>query len=332
MSHNSYFVICALKKLFSKEFFKSKKFKNFSFWMDGGPHFTTKELFGYFCRFAIKGKKINWNLFGEYHGKNPCDTRFSQISAMLRAHTNNQNNFKIEKTADVIIAIRNQQNLINEMRAKSNKLPVDSEQILLNVSKLGFSKKILLIKQFKNIYYSYTVNNENKVCASFLSGEGTSKIWNISFKSVIEKKKNKNIVTPDVNNEKDDNLIWLSQKRKFIKINKLKRNKQPEQIEVDLFCEPPPSKRRRLIKLSEMEDNKKRKRTHPLTLYLDEEDVYIPQNDPPKKKRKIIIPPTPNVRNYLLILNNKKQLQVIKLFFWKFNYFSSFSFSETNPK
>jgi len=66
-----------------------------------------------------------------------------------------------------------------------------------------------------------------------------------------------------------------------------------------------------------MEDNKKRKRTHPLTLYLDEEDVYIPQNDPPKKKRKIIIPPTPNVRNYLLMLNNKKQLQVSKLFIFE---------------
>jgi hypothetical protein len=127
MSHNSYFVTCALKKILSSNFFINKDFTNFSMWMDNGPHFKTKEVFGFFCKeFVDKGLKIKWNFFCEYHGKNPCDTRFSQISSMYKAHINNQNNFKVLSTSDLVRAIRNQQINLNEFRELKKKNPIDS--------------------------------------------------------------------------------------------------------------------------------------------------------------------------------------------------------------
>ena len=41
----------------------------------------------------------------EYHGKSPCDSRFGQISNMLKNYNNDENNPRILCTDDVIEAI-----------------------------------------------------------------------------------------------------------------------------------------------------------------------------------------------------------------------------------
>jgi hypothetical protein len=78
MIHDSYFVVNALERLFTCNFFKKnkKKLHNVHFWLDNGPHFRTKQLFHYFVSLKQnkKFKQVNWNfsmervaVIGDFH-------------------------------------------------------------------------------------------------------------------------------------------------------------------------------------------------------------------------------------------------------------------------
>jgi len=116
-AHDSHFVKCALKKVFNHNDFSKHKFSELSLWMDNCPnHFKTKEVFSYFSCLDIRFKRVRWNYFIEYHGKGPCDTRFSQISTMLHDHNLDSNNFRITSTMELIEAIKLQQHQHNVWR------------------------------------------------------------------------------------------------------------------------------------------------------------------------------------------------------------------------
>ena len=86
LSHDSFFVKEALAQLFEHPEFKSFGFKRVKFWMDGGPHFRSHELNAFFYNLEKLGKfkKVVWNHFIEYHGKNYCDVQFSVVSHILK--------------------------------------------------------------------------------------------------------------------------------------------------------------------------------------------------------------------------------------------------------
>jgi hypothetical protein len=128
--------------------------------MDNCPNqFKTKELFGYFAG-QKKYLNLDWNFFIEYHGKNPCDTRFSQISTMLKDHNTDPNNFRITTTHEVVKVISTQQKLHNEWREVSKKEPILSTQIILNVPKPSLEKNILNIKDFLFLHSFKLKKNE----------------------------------------------------------------------------------------------------------------------------------------------------------------------------
>jgi len=293
ITHDSAFVINALEQVLSTDFFVLKNFNNVSFWMDNGPHFKTCELMGYFSKLGDgKKKKVEWNFFGEYHGKNPCDTRFSEISSMYNAHINNQNNFIVKDTIDLVEAISTQQKILNERREneiknileynekakKENKKqkplpkpPVLSSQleIFIDEEKEITHKNILVIKNVKSVCYSFKINENNKVCSYIHTGDKKGKIWEKKYLNVRVKEKRKR-TTPLVDDQQEEKELWDAQKKKFSKINNFLEN-QPQIEEVDLYSEITPKKRRRIIKLTEKEKNYK-KRDYPISLYLADED------------------------------------------------------------
>jgi hypothetical protein len=306
MNHNSHFVITALKNLFETKFFTSKKFTDLSFWMDNGPcHFKTKELFNYFSQLGNGvNTKVQWNFFGEYHGKNPCDTRFSQISYMLKQHVNNQNNKKIKSTKALVRSIRNEQNIFNERRinlineiTKKNennekklivpKSPKISYQILLNVEDEPKKRNVLVINKIK-LFYSFKINQENKISSFIYTNDEICEISKKKVKEVRIKKK-KNIVSPEIDEKKDDDKIWKGQQKKFKKIEKFLNSKK--------------------------NIPKKRKRSDPpptLTTQVTSE-IEMPPESP---KKKLVKGPSPNIpiRSYLNQLNIRKV--IFDLFFY----------------
>ena len=89
-----------------------------SFWMDNSPNqFKTTELFVFFT----EQQNTKWDFFIENHGKNVCDTRFSQISAMLKSYKADPLNKRLESTKDVIDALRHEQDLRNKLRREKKK-------------------------------------------------------------------------------------------------------------------------------------------------------------------------------------------------------------------
>jgi hypothetical protein len=338
ITHNSYFVIKALNEVFSTDFFVSKKFNDVSFWMDNGPHFKTRELMGFFSK-SGDGKKIKvqWNYFGEYHGKNPCDTRFSKISSMYKAHISNQNNFIIKDTSDLIEAIKYQQQLLNERRendikniieknekSKGKKIlplpkpPTYSSQleVVIDEEEERTHKNVLVINDVKEVFYSFKITEDNKIISSVHTGDKQGKIWEKKYIDVKLTKKRKRS-TPLVNDQQEEFKLWAFQKGKFIKINNFYES-QPQNEEVDLFSEIPPKKRRRIIRLTEKQKNYK-KRDLPISLFLADED-YDPQLEEPKQK-KFKKGPTPNIQGYILGLANMDKVILVKRKFLNGNIF-----------
>ena len=108
--HNSLFVIKASRLLNTQQSFLKHNYSDINIWMDNSPNqFKTKELFSYLCKLPVFYDNVQWNFFIEYHGKSPYDTRFSQISNMLKLYVMNINNPLIQNTQELIQAISNQQ-------------------------------------------------------------------------------------------------------------------------------------------------------------------------------------------------------------------------------
>ena len=186
-THNSYFVTHALNSIFDHEIFKSKNFTSISFWLDNGPHFKTKELFYYFYEISSKYralKDVQWNFFVEYHGKNLCDVRFSQVKSMIDIYVKNPNNprlLNIEQIANVLKESQEKYN--NERQQHNNTHPPHKHkplthacQILLDIPEMPPKVTLLDIANFRFEYYSFK-RSYDTVKASFLTGQQVMKSW-----------------------------------------------------------------------------------------------------------------------------------------------------------
>jgi len=180
VSHNSFFVTKALDLIFSHEHFSSKSFTSISFWLDNGPHFKTKELFHYFYNIPDNFPDIlnvQWNNFVEYHGKNDCDARFSQISAAMRQYVNNSNNPHLTDVEQIASVIADADEVHNEKRDRDQKPKINSTQLILSILEMPPTKKSVNITHFKQEYYSFR-RLGNTIQASFLTDWRKVKTWN----------------------------------------------------------------------------------------------------------------------------------------------------------
>ena len=83
LTHRSWFVIHALKKVFEHAEFQALNLKKLSLWMDGGKHFRSGELYAFLAK-PPGGLDITWHHFCPYHGKCLCDQRFAKISSFMK--------------------------------------------------------------------------------------------------------------------------------------------------------------------------------------------------------------------------------------------------------
>ena len=213
--HDSFFAINALGLVFNENDFKSQKFSTLKFWMDNCPNqFKTKEIF---ASFAKLDQKTFWNFFIEYHGKNPCDARFSRISAMLKDHNMDPSNKRITSTKDLIDVIREQQSLHNKWRVECKKPAIKSTQLELKIDQVPSQKTHIEIENFKflhsfemkdNCLVGYALTNETKIF----------KKWPASFKKVPRKS---NLVKNgyDVDEDLTSIKLWETVSNKFEKID-----------------------------------------------------------------------------------------------------------------
>jgi hypothetical protein len=234
LTHDSYFVINSIRACFAQPEYKNHKFNNVKLWMDNCPNqFKTRELFAFFSE-QKQFMKFEWNFFIEYHGKNPCDTRFSQISTMLHDYNMDQNNERITTSVQVVKVIREQQIVHNEWRKESGKPPIISFQILLKLTKAPRYKKTLNIKHFLFLH-SFKLNKEKDEVWGFLLTNDTkySQVWKKEF-TYIERKKIDLKQGTNVNENEISENLWDTVKKKFTKIDNFKINHKSPEIDTAL--------------------------------------------------------------------------------------------------
>jgi hypothetical protein len=230
LTHDSNFVMNAVNRIYSQKEFSKKKFTSIKFWMDNCPNqFKTKELFAFFSNQDQLFLQVAWDFFEEYHGKNPCDTRFSQISSMLHDHNMDPNNFRITTTEDVVKVIGEQQKLHNEWRKLSKKLPISSTQIILDIPKPSLKKQMLNIKDFLFLH-SFKLK-KNEIWGFLLSNDKSNAhhIWKKEFRSVKRSYSNVKQGAIVNANEISENL-WTTVKKKFQKIDNFKKFHKDSEI------------------------------------------------------------------------------------------------------
>eukprot|EP01129_Flabellula_baltica_P011711 TRINITY_DN517_c0_g1_i5.p1 TRINITY_DN517_c0_g1~~TRINITY_DN517_c0_g1_i5.p1 ORF type:complete len:452 (-),score=42.56 TRINITY_DN517_c0_g1_i5:756-2111(-) len=134
LSHSAFFSIEALKHIFSLPDFQRLGIRKLSIWSDNAKHFKAKELFHFYSTLVRGHTKIfdclYINFFGEYHGKNLCDARFSKISHFLHEASKNE---WIRSLDDVVRVIETKQHLRNQVRVSEGKDPIRTHQAILDI-------------------------------------------------------------------------------------------------------------------------------------------------------------------------------------------------------
>lgn len=111
LSHDSLFVKQCFDLFLQQE--EMKKFKDINIWTDCGPHFLSKE----FAQYALNDiplkyqKNIEWNLFGEYHGKSVVDGHFGLLSRFFSEIEKQKN---INCIDELIVELRKKIDFIKE--------------------------------------------------------------------------------------------------------------------------------------------------------------------------------------------------------------------------
>lgn len=133
-------VIRAFRILRAQRFFQAIETKNYIIWTDCGKHFRNCLVMGYFLKelknAQIHGKKeninfylnfryiysvylilVNFNFFGEKHGKSGRDTHFSCISKFIRDESLVR---QLTCSKDIVNAIHIGQKRSNKNRVKNS--------------------------------------------------------------------------------------------------------------------------------------------------------------------------------------------------------------------
>lgn len=84
LSHDGQFVVQALSKLFSSDWFVARKFSVVRLWSDQGPHFRTYQYLASVSHFQdTLNTKFYIEFFAENHGKSCADSWFSVVAQAL---------------------------------------------------------------------------------------------------------------------------------------------------------------------------------------------------------------------------------------------------------
>ncbi len=228
-------VVRCFRFLRIQSFFKEIEKSSYILWCDTGKHFKCAELAHYFLDELAKEKiNVNWNFFGEKHGKNSRDQHFSTVSAYIKQHEFKN---KLVCSNDIVEAINHGQMRSNDHKLskkedvidvialelkddyEKNKIKKKVKQCFLNLPNIESFYNYRTIGESFKIVTSYTSNNEFLIdIDGIISCENKKfdKIENgpvfteeISFTSIISKKKNLNKLIQQLSNLKHEAYNFL---------------------------------------------------------------------------------------------------------------------------
>lgn len=171
LSHDGLFVIDAIKKLVHQPFWN---WSDVSFWSDCGPHFRNGEvahsiLVDLMNHSGIDIARSEWNLFGEGHGKNLCDTHFSRLSKWL---LNAMVKGDVLNTSDLITAWEEEVRLVNLSRSLSGDPPLVVNSIQPTRTVRPASKCVLGFPRISALYNFRREGSQETVSSSALTADG----------------------------------------------------------------------------------------------------------------------------------------------------------------
>jgi hypothetical protein len=110
LNHDSIMVRDILTQVVKHQAFTQYNIHTVSFWMDNAPnHFRTKETYATMLHLSSLMAKdprrpmnIEFNYFGEYHGKSVCDQFFGTLARIYEERTSSANSQDIRTTAEFI--------------------------------------------------------------------------------------------------------------------------------------------------------------------------------------------------------------------------------------
>jgi hypothetical protein len=229
-------VVRCLRFLRKQSFFKEIEKSSYILWCDTGKHFRCAELAHYFLDELAKEKiNVNWNFFGEKHGKNSRDQHFSTVTAYIKQHEFKN---KLVSSNDIVEAI-------NQGQMRSNNHKLSKEEDVINVIALELKDDYVINKNKKKVkqcylnlpniesFYNYrTIGESFKIVTSYTSNNeflididgiiiscennkfdrnenGPVLTEEISFTRIISKKKNLNSLIQQLSNFKHEAYNFL---------------------------------------------------------------------------------------------------------------------------
>ena len=104
-----------------------------------------------FTELANENIRVNWNLFGEKHGKNARDQHFSAISHFIKCESMVK---RLRSSKDIVDAIYNRQILANR-----NRIRLKLDPILFWVGKFHIPIVVRIIPNIRHYYNFQNVNS-----------------------------------------------------------------------------------------------------------------------------------------------------------------------------
>lgn len=217
LSHSSAFVAHSLREVLTSSQFLDLKMKKATLWMDNAKHFKNQELAFAFVQISKELElDMDWNFFGEYHGKNICDARFSTISRSLERYVEIFPEFIIKDEDDIIRAIRHFDNSDPWHHSKYVQMVIEFDSLPINQS-------VLVMKGISNLY-SFSFDREiDSVRARLTCADDTNVFHFPISKSKTLKRSDTSVSLghPSVDYVEKDNETFVSMKKKEKQIKAL---------------------------------------------------------------------------------------------------------------
>jgi hypothetical protein len=235
LSHDGLFIKDCLHQLLSSINFP--KFKHLSIWTDNARHFHSKEIAH--CNLIEIPQKyslqIQWNFFGEYHGKNFLDGHFGLLSRMIKEAEKAQS---IINKEECIQCLENQIKSCNEnkenMNKKNMKYPneLDINFIIYNREERPDIINQLHFSDFSSYQCMTSEYNEGEYN---INGYTTSLLKDgISLKSKIIKKKDTRETRRTIDKNSIKKLKFITQTHNKLQKRKNYINKQKIELDMDM--------------------------------------------------------------------------------------------------
>ena len=223
LTHNFLFVKYCLRRLLKSPLLgqilpqfasssSSYRFNNLHFWSDCARHFRNVEFPAFLKEVKTMAKLTSINYFGEQHGKNACDQRFSAISKAYTIYCGRPGSAPLNTMQDFVNMLQSSKYTKNN----SHQVIVLKREVVESVkerAKVLFVKPISgyhCIKYTNSTYFCYRLTSSQK-CIEEVSDNN---IVVRGVESITIFKSEKRILDPT----EDERRVWIS----LEKISKLK--------------------------------------------------------------------------------------------------------------